>query len=170
MESYKLKKEEATDEVIRGYKTLREKNDPGVFLLSIHIENFFDSFALADMGSNINVLPYRIYAELGREEVKPVSKNITMLDHSKAEPMGILKNVLCQVGVTTILAKFLILDIPMDKDVPIVVGRSFLHTCGGIINTIKGTTLTFDGVCHQKFYVAAVRNKQEESDNDEEEY
>ncbi|GKE32433.1 hypothetical protein Tco_1451755, partial [Tanacetum coccineum] len=55
-------------------------------------------------------------------------------------------------------------------NVPIVVGQSFLHTCGGIINTIKGTTSTFDGVCHQKFYVAAVRNKQEESVDDEEEY
>ncbi|GJW01647.1 hypothetical protein Tco_1556898 [Tanacetum coccineum] len=58
--------------------------------------------------------------EEGREEVKPVSKKITMLDHSKAEQMGILKDVLCQVGVTTILAKFLILDIPVDKDVLIV--------------------------------------------------
>ncbi|GKF99687.1 hypothetical protein Tco_0301378 [Tanacetum coccineum] len=64
-----------------------------------------------------------------------------MLDHSKTEPIGILKDVLCQVGVTIILAKFLILDIPVDKDVPIVVGRSFL-----------------------------LRNNHEESDEDEKEY
>ncbi|GJT02766.1 hypothetical protein Tco_0823935 [Tanacetum coccineum] len=94
-----------------------------------------------------------------------------MLDHSRAEPMGILKDVLCQVGVTIILAKFFILDIPVDKDVPIVVGRIFLHTCGGIINTIKGTTSTFDGVFHQKFYAAKVRNRHEENNSeDEEEY
>ncbi|GKC57899.1 hypothetical protein Tco_1085497, partial [Tanacetum coccineum] len=142
-----IDEEEATEEVIRGYKTLREKNDPGVFVLPIRIEVKFDSFALANTGSNINVLPYRIYAKLGSEVVKLVSKKITMLDHSKAEPIGILKD-----------------------NVPIVVGQSFLHTCGGIINTIKGTTSTFDGVCHQKFYVAAVRNKQEESVDDEEEY
>nr|GFB28673.1 hypothetical protein [Tanacetum cinerariifolium] len=133
--------EEATEEVIKGYKTLREKNDQGVFVLPIYIEAKFDSFTLADTGLNIN-----------------------------AKPMGILKDVLCQVRVTTILAKFLILDIPLDKDVPIVVGRSFLYTCGGIINTIKWTTSTFDGVCHQKFYVAAVRNKHKESDDDEVEY
>ncbi|GJR37475.1 hypothetical protein Tco_1213159 [Tanacetum coccineum] len=48
-----------------------------------------------DTGSNINVIPYRIYAKLGREEVKPVNKNITMLDHFKAEPMGILKDTSC---------------------------------------------------------------------------
>ncbi|GJT61579.1 hypothetical protein Tco_1005112 [Tanacetum coccineum] len=42
--------------------------------------------------------------------------------------MGILRDVLCQVGVTIILARFLILDIPMDKDVPIVVGLLFLRS------------------------------------------
>ncbi|GJU53227.1 hypothetical protein Tco_1226941 [Tanacetum coccineum] len=34
--------------------------------------------------------------------------------------MGVLKDVLCQLGVTTIIAKFLILDMPMDKEVPIL--------------------------------------------------
>ncbi|GJZ95086.1 hypothetical protein Tco_0667289 [Tanacetum coccineum] len=124
-----IDEKEATEEVIRGYKTLREKNEPGVFVLPIHIETKFDTHALADTGSNINVVPYLIYAKLGREEVKLVSKNITMLDHSKAEPMGILKDVLSQVGVTIILAVF-----------------------------------------HQKFYVDAVRNNHEESEEGEEEY
>ncbi|GJR34669.1 hypothetical protein Tco_1210353 [Tanacetum coccineum] len=84
--------------------------------------------------------------------------------------MGILKDVVCQVGVTTILAKFLILDMPVDKDVLIVVGRSFLYTCRGIIiNTIKRITSTFDGICHKRFYVAAVKNRQEEKNSEEEE-
>nr|GEW74050.1 hypothetical protein [Tanacetum cinerariifolium] len=156
--------------VIRGYKTLRENNDPRVYVLPIHIETKFDTHALVDTGININVMPYRIYAKLGREEVKPVSKKITMMCHSKADQMRILKDVICQVGVTTILARFLILDILVDKDVPIVIGRSFLYSYGGIINTIKGTTLTFNSVCHQKIYVAAVRNNHEESDEDKEEY
>ncbi|GJU18346.1 hypothetical protein Tco_1146312 [Tanacetum coccineum] len=86
-----------------------------------------------------------------------------------AEPMGMLKDVLCQIGVTMVLAKFLILDMSVDRTIPIIVGRSFLHTCGGIINTLKGTTSTFDGVCHQKFYVVEIQNKGEESDSDDKE-
>ncbi|GJS68067.1 hypothetical protein Tco_0682632 [Tanacetum coccineum] len=82
--------------------------------------------------------------------------------------MGILRDVLCQVGVTTILAKFLVLDIPVDKDVPIVMGRSFLYTCGGILNTIKGTTSTFDDICHQQFPIAAIKAKIEEENSDSE--
>ncbi|GJV69383.1 hypothetical protein Tco_1484892 [Tanacetum coccineum] len=94
-----------------------------------------------------------------------------MLDHSKAKPMGILSYVLCQVGVTIILASFMLLDIPVECDEPIVVGRSFLYTCGAIMNNVKGTTLTFDGIIHQKFYVANVRNAHAESDSDDaEEY
>ncbi|GJX36498.1 hypothetical protein Tco_0248055 [Tanacetum coccineum] len=53
-----------------------------------------------------------------------------------------------QVGITTILAKLLDLDMPVDCTILIIAGRSFLHTCEGIINTLKGTTSTFDGVCH----------------------
>nr|GEX76275.1 hypothetical protein [Tanacetum cinerariifolium] len=53
----------------------------------------------------------------GRDEIKPVNRGITMLNHSKEEPMGVLKDVLCHVGVTTVIEKFLILDMPMDKKV-----------------------------------------------------
>ncbi|GJS44775.1 hypothetical protein Tco_0594896 [Tanacetum coccineum] len=50
-----------------------------------------------------------------------------MIDHTQAKAMGKLSNVLCQVGVTTIIAKFIILDIPIDCDAPIMVGRGFLQ-------------------------------------------
>ncbi|GKB51351.1 hypothetical protein Tco_0902104, partial [Tanacetum coccineum] len=81
----------------------------------------------------------------------------------------IFLELLFQAGVTTILASFLLLNTPEDRDVPIVVGRSFLHTCGVIMNTIKGTTSTFDGIVHQKFYVANVWNAHTESNSDDDE-
>ncbi|GKB49585.1 hypothetical protein Tco_0900338 [Tanacetum coccineum] len=51
-----------------------------------------------------------------------------MLGHSSAKTIGRLLDVLCQVGVTTIIANFMLLDVPMDRDVPIIVGRSFKNT------------------------------------------
>ncbi|GJR54911.1 hypothetical protein Tco_1405432 [Tanacetum coccineum] len=117
---------------------------------------------LADTSSDINVMPYH---------AKKVNREITMLNHSKAEPMGVLKDVLCQVGVTTIIAKFLILDIPIDRDAPILVGRGFLYTCGSILNTKDTITSTFDGVYYQTFCAAKTGLNTEESDSDvEEEY
>ncbi|GJS21737.1 hypothetical protein Tco_0450369 [Tanacetum coccineum] len=92
-----------------------------------------------------------------------------MLNHSKAEHMGVLKDVLCQVGVTTIITKFLILDMPIDKDAPILVGSGFLYTCGSILNTKDRITSTFDGVCHQTFCTAKTSLNTEEGDNDDKE-
>ncbi|GKE70955.1 reverse transcriptase domain-containing protein, partial [Tanacetum coccineum] len=130
-----LEEVEANKEMIREYKAIKEKEDPGVFVLPIRLEGIVDTHALADTNSNINIIPYRIFEELGREHVKQVSHNVSMLNHSEAEPIGMLKDVLCQVGVTTVLARFLILDMPVDRTVPIIIGRSFLHTCRGIINS-----------------------------------
>ncbi|GJZ11098.1 hypothetical protein Tco_0545857 [Tanacetum coccineum] len=107
-----------------------------------------------------------------REEMKKIDRGITMINHTQAEAMGKLSNVLCQVGVTTITVKFLILDIPIDHDAPIKVGRGFLYTMGSILNTLERLFLTFDGVCHQTFRAArfdVLRTAESDSD-DEEEY
>ncbi|GJV28103.1 ribonuclease H-like domain-containing protein [Tanacetum coccineum] len=128
--------------------------------------------ALADTWSDINTMPYRIYEQLGREDIKKVDRGITMINHTQAEAMGILTNVLCQVGVTTLISKFLILDIPIDRDSPIVVGRGFLRTIGGIVNTLERLFSPFDGFCHQTFLATrsdVMRNAESDSD-DEEEY
>nr|GEV86844.1 hypothetical protein [Tanacetum cinerariifolium] len=108
----------------------------------------------------------------GREEMKKVDREITMINLTQAEAIGILTNVLCQVGVTTLIAKFVILDIPIDRDVPIVVGQGFLRTIGGIVNILERLFSNFDGFCHQTFRAArydVMRNTDCDSD-DEEEY
>ncbi|GJY30138.1 hypothetical protein Tco_0413633 [Tanacetum coccineum] len=154
-----MKEEEEAINKVKG-EALKEKDDPGAFIFPIRFEGKINENALADTGSDFNTMPYRIYEKLGREEIK------------KVEPMGILTNVLCQVGVTTIIAKFLILDIPNDRDAPIVVGRGFLYIIGGIVNTPERLFLTFDGICHQTFRAArfdVLRTAESDSD-DEEEY
>ncbi|GJX01212.1 hypothetical protein Tco_0185125 [Tanacetum coccineum] len=107
-----------------------------------------------------------------REDMKKIDRGITMINHTQAEAMGKLSNVLCQVGVTTMIAKFLILDIPINRDAPIVVGRGFLYTMGSILNTPERLFSTFDGVCHQTFRAARfdVLTTAESDSDDEEEY
>nr|GEW78594.1 hypothetical protein [Tanacetum cinerariifolium] len=43
---------------------------------------------------------------------------------------------------------FLVLDISVDKELPILLGRLFLRTCGAIINVGLGTITIDDGVIH----------------------
>ncbi|GKD33680.1 transposase, Ptta/En/Spm, transposase, Tnp1/En/Spm-like protein [Tanacetum coccineum] len=75
---FEVEEEVVGEEFIQGYKAIREKNDPGVFVLPIRLEGKYDCHALVDTGSNINVMPYRIYESLGRDKVKPISNRITM--------------------------------------------------------------------------------------------
>ncbi|GJT20058.1 hypothetical protein Tco_0878764 [Tanacetum coccineum] len=126
---------------------IKRKEYPGAFIFSIRLEGKVNENALADTGSDINTMPYRIYEQLGREDMK-------------------------KVGVTTLIAKFLILDIPIDRDSSIVVGRGFLHTIGGIVNVPERLFSTFDGFCHQTFRAARsdfMKNAGSDSD-DEEDY
>ncbi|GKD90561.1 hypothetical protein Tco_1366068, partial [Tanacetum coccineum] len=140
--------EEEAVKRIKG-EALKEKDDPRAF-----------------------IFPIRLEGQSGREDMKKVDRGITMINHTQEEAMGILTNVLCQVGVTTLIAKFLILDISIDRDSPIVVGRGFLRTIGGIVNTPERLFSTFDGFCHQTFRAArsdVMRNAESNSD-DEEDY
>ncbi|GJY93537.1 reverse transcriptase domain-containing protein [Tanacetum coccineum] len=166
-----VKEEEEAVKRIKG-EALKEKEDPGAFIFPIRLEGQVNENTLADTGSDINTVPFRIYVELGRDDIKKVDREITMINHTRAEAMGILTNVLCQVGVTTLIAKFLILDISIDRDSPIVVGRGFLRTIGGIVNAPERLFSTFDGFCHQTFRATRsdfMRNAESDSD-DEEDY
>ncbi|GJU74354.1 integrase, catalytic region, zinc finger, CCHC-type containing protein [Tanacetum coccineum] len=143
-----VKEKEEAIKRIKG-EALKEKDDPGAF-----------------------IFPIRLEGQLGRKDIKKVDRGLTMINHTQAEAMGILTNVLCQVGVTTLSAKFLILDILIDRDSPIVVGWGFLRTIGGIVNTLERLFSTFDGFCHQNFRAARsdfMRNAESDSD-DEEDY
>ncbi|GJT57709.1 gag protease polyprotein [Tanacetum coccineum] len=166
-----VKEDEDAVKRIKG-EALKEKKDPCAFIFPIRLEGKVNDNALADTGSDINTMPYRIFETLRREDMKKVDRGITMIDHTQAEAMGKLSNVLCRVGVITIIAKFIILDIPIDRDAPIVVGRGFLRTIGSLLNTSERIFSTFDGICHQTFRAARfgiLRTAKSDSD-DEEEY
>ncbi|GKC59626.1 hypothetical protein Tco_1087224 [Tanacetum coccineum] len=117
-----VKEEEEAEKRIKGV-ALKEKEDPETFIFPIRLEGHVNENALADTGSDINTMPFRIYVKLRRDHMKKVDRGITMINHTEAEAIGILTNVLYQVGVTTLIAKFLILDILIDCDSPIVVGH-----------------------------------------------
>ncbi|GJX48995.1 hypothetical protein Tco_0275840 [Tanacetum coccineum] len=132
-----MKEEEEAIKKFKG-EALKEKDDPEAFIFPIRLEGQVNKNALADTGLDINTMPYRIYEQLGREEMK----------------------------------KFRILDIPIDRDAPIVVGWGFLSTTGGIVNTPERLFSTFNGFCHQTFRAARsdVLRTAESDRDDEEEY
>ncbi|GKC82287.1 putative reverse transcriptase, RNA-dependent DNA polymerase [Tanacetum coccineum] len=149
---------------------LKEKKDPGAFLFPIRLEGRVNENALDDTGSDTNTMPYRIYEQLGRDDNMKEERNITMINHTEAEVTTRLVNVLCQFGFTTLSAKFLILEIPVDRDTLFVVSRGFLDTIGGNIEIPNKTFTTFDGLTRQTFRAArSEKIRIAESDSDDEE-
>nr|GFC84229.1 hypothetical protein [Tanacetum cinerariifolium] len=72
--------EEAVKRIKR--EALKEKDDPEAFIFPIRLEGKVNENALADTGSDINTMSYRIYETLRREEMKKVDKGITMINHT----------------------------------------------------------------------------------------
>nr|GEU94343.1 retrotransposon Orf1 [Tanacetum cinerariifolium] len=90
----KIIKEEAKKvERIKG-EALKEKDDPGAFIFPIRFEGKVNKNALADTGSDINTMPYRIYETLGREEMKKVARGIMMIIIPRRKLWGYLLTIL----------------------------------------------------------------------------
>ncbi|GJV96981.1 hypothetical protein Tco_1548558 [Tanacetum coccineum] len=68
-----VKEEEEAVKRIKG-EALKEKEDPGAFIFPIRLEGQVNENALANTRSDINTMPYRIYEQLGREEMKKDDK------------------------------------------------------------------------------------------------
>nr|GEV91177.1 hypothetical protein [Tanacetum cinerariifolium] len=61
-----VKEEEEAINKVKG-EALKEKDDLGAFIFPIRFEGKINENALADTGSNIITMPYRIYEQLGRK-------------------------------------------------------------------------------------------------------
>ncbi|GJR33473.1 hypothetical protein Tco_1209157 [Tanacetum coccineum] len=73
-----VKEEEEAVKRIKG-EALKEKDDPGAFIFPTRLEGQVNKTVLADTGLDINTMPYRIYEQLGREEMKKVDKGIMLV-------------------------------------------------------------------------------------------
>ncbi|GKC16759.1 hypothetical protein Tco_1013541 [Tanacetum coccineum] len=64
------------EEAVKRIKeeALNEKEDHGAFIFPIRLEGQVNKNALADTGSNINTMPFRIYMQLGRDDMKKVDR------------------------------------------------------------------------------------------------
>ncbi|XP_070001915.1 uncharacterized protein [Nicotiana sylvestris] len=59
-------------------------------------------------------------------------------DHTIKRPIGILDDVLVQVGKFVFVVDFIILDCQVDEEIPIILGRPFLATRRALINCETG--------------------------------
>jgi len=76
---------------------------------------------------------------------------LQLADRTLSFPKGILKNIYVQVGISYVLADFMVIETDADERSPIILGRPFLNISGAIIYAnaakmnfnIKGRKETF---------------------------
>ncbi|GJY09340.1 reverse transcriptase domain-containing protein [Tanacetum coccineum] len=107
--------------------------DPGSFLIPCNFNKTFSCNALADLGASINLMPYSLYAKLSLETLKPTKISVRLADRSFQYPVGIAENMLVEVGKFTFPADFVILEMEEANKVPLILGRTFLHTADAVI-------------------------------------
>ena len=89
--------------------------------------------ALRGLGSIINVIPKAEAEKIGLGEGRPTLARIKFADRSLMRAEGVIKDVLVKVDKLLFLADFLIVDIPKDKEVPIILGTPFLAITRALI-------------------------------------
>ncbi|KAJ9185075.1 hypothetical protein P3X46_004747, partial [Hevea brasiliensis] len=101
--------------------------------------------------ASINVMSYSVFQTLNLGPLKETSVIIQLADHSNTYPLGVVKDVLVQVGGLIFPIDFYILDMEdnsalSSNSVLILFGRPFLKTAKTKIDVDEGTlTMKFDG-------------------------
>ncbi|XP_042042633.1 uncharacterized protein LOC121787855 [Salvia splendens] len=103
-----------------------------------------DSMPLMDdQGSGISLMALKTARAIGLEErMEPIDIALQLVDHSIVKPTGIVEDVLVRIDKFIIPFDFIVLDMPEDKEVPILFGRPFLAT-GDVLLGAKDNSVTF---------------------------
>ncbi|KAK5838916.1 hypothetical protein PVK06_007663 [Gossypium arboreum] len=112
--------------------------DPRSFTIPCLIGSLNVEKALADLGANINLMPYKMFKQLGLGEPKPTRMSIQLVDRSVKYPRGIIEDVLVKVDKFILPVDFVVLDMDEDVKVPLILGCPFLATARAVIDMGQG--------------------------------
>ncbi|GKD61386.1 hypothetical protein Tco_1298895, partial [Tanacetum coccineum] len=126
--------------------------DPENYVLPVKINGVVEMVALVDTGASVSVLPYSLYKDHGLRDPRPYQTNLTMADNTQAKAMEEVKNMRIQIGYQACVVDLLILDILVDPELPLLLGRLFLRTCGAIIDIGRGTLCIDDEVIRHTYF------------------
>nr|GEU47453.1 reverse transcriptase domain-containing protein [Tanacetum cinerariifolium] len=101
--------------------------------LSEITQEVLNTAAGANLGASINLMPYSLYAKLSLKTLNPTKMSVRLADRSFQYPVGIVENMLVEVGKFTFPVDFVILEMEEDSKVPQILGQPFLHTTDAVI-------------------------------------
>ncbi|XP_074288183.1 uncharacterized protein LOC141613349 [Silene latifolia] len=113
--------------------------DPGSFSIPSQIVSIAIDKALCDLWASVSVMPYSICQKLNMGQLRVTNMTLQMADRSLRRPLGVLEDVPVRVGKYFIPVDFIVIDMAEDSQVPIILGRPFIHTIGAVIYVRDGS-------------------------------
>ncbi|KAK5802705.1 hypothetical protein PVK06_030322 [Gossypium arboreum] len=112
--------------------------DLGSFTIPCLIGGLNVNNALADLGASINIMPNKMFKQLGLGKPKQTRMSIQLADKTIRFPRDIIEDVLVKIDKFIFPIDFVVLDMEEDSDVPLILGRPFLATARTIIDVGTG--------------------------------
>ncbi|KAJ9566840.1 hypothetical protein OSB04_002806 [Centaurea solstitialis] len=139
-EKEKEKEKAAEDELIYIAPI---KHDPGSDNLPISCSKF-NGLALIDSGAALNMMPIGYCRKMGVKKIVPTDYQYRGVNGYMTKPLGIAEGVPIRIGNFVYFTDFIIANLPKDTEIPIILGRAFLHTAQ--VNTDMRNQVTSLGI------------------------
>jgi len=120
-------------EQMRKRVTLKKKSDPGQFAIPCTVKGIEFPHALCDTGASVSILP-RVMADHLGLQVEPSQELFTFVDCSQRNSGGIVRDLEVQIGNALVPVDFHVLDIKLNWNSSLLLGRAFLSTVGAVCN------------------------------------
>ncbi|KAJ9566930.1 hypothetical protein OSB04_002896 [Centaurea solstitialis] len=88
----------------------------------------FNGLALVDSGAALNLMPVGYCRKMGVKKIVPTDYQYRGVNGYMTKPLGIAEGVPIRIGNFVYFTDFVIANLPKDMEIPIILGRSFLHT------------------------------------------
>jgi hypothetical protein len=89
--------------------------------------------ALCDLGASVSVMPKVIYDQLNLDSLVPTSMHLQLVDQSIRRLVGIAENILVRIRNSFIPVDFVVLEINVCRQIPLILVRPFLSTTGVLV-------------------------------------
>ncbi|XP_009795877.1 uncharacterized protein [Nicotiana sylvestris] len=124
LEEIKVFKLNAHCGAILWSKIPKKCGDPDSFTIPCSLGSKYFDKALCDSGASINLMPLWVFKKLEGET--------TII------PDSIIEDILVRVDKFVFLVDFIVVDMQVNKEVPLILGRPFLYTGRAILDIYEG--------------------------------
>ncbi|GKA59776.1 MAK10-like protein [Tanacetum coccineum] len=130
--------------------------DSGLFTLPCRLGDSKPFDTLANLGSCVNLIPLYLFKKLKSGLLKETDHVFGLVDGTKSDLIGIVKNVEVHIERLKLLDDFYVIDMDKDPATPLLIEKGFLATANVVIDCKKAKIAVGEEVTRSIFRVKEI--------------